>query len=149
MIFDRTASDAEKAIKIREEKVKKGENLTDNEIEILSRGFVGVDTLNRICEKQAELRRLFNDMGYYNTNIVEKQWSEQDLFLKRDMEIISKNNDILKQAYFVFSTTPANGRPIAHYEEFNKIEKILYDLSEMVDDMKSYFKECGDLECGG
>ena len=149
MIFDRTESDVDKAIKIRNEKVKSFEELSEEDINILERGFITLNTINRIEEKQSELKSLFNNMGYYGNKIVNKKWQEQDYFLKSDLERIVKNNNTLKNSYYVFSSTPADAIPIARFEEFNKIEKMLYDLETMVNDMRNRFKRCGTFNCGG
>lgn len=149
MIFDRTASDVDKAIKIRNEKVKSFKELSEEDISILEKGFITINTINRIEEKQSELKCLFNNMGYYGNKIVNKKWQEQDYFLKSDLERIVKNNNTLKNSYYVFSSTPVDAIPIARFEEFNKIEKMLYDLETMVNDMRNRFKRCGTFNCGG
>lgn len=149
MIFDRTASDVDAAIKIRDEKVKSYQELTEEDVDILERGFITLNTINRIEEKQSELKSLLNNMGYYGNKIVNKKWQEQDYFLKSDLERIVKNNNTLKNSYYVFSSTPVDAIPIARFEEFNKIEKMLYDLEKMVNDMKKRFKRCGTFSCGG
>ena len=62
MIFDRTASDVDAAIKIRDEKVKSYQELTEEDVDILERGFITLNTINRIEEKQSELKSLLNNM---------------------------------------------------------------------------------------
>ena len=149
MIFDRTLSDAKQAVTIREEKVKKGKILTADEIYILSRGFMSAGDLNRIESKQEELKTAFNEMGYYNTPTINKSWSEESYFFETDLERIVKNNEILRKAYYIFASTPTDARPKAYFEDLNKIEKMLYDLDQMANDMKSRFKKCGTFNCGG
>lgn len=149
MVFNRTLEEAKQAITIREEKVKKGENLTADDIYILSRGFVSVGDLNRIEGKQEALKGIFNDMGYYNTPTENKLWDEESYFFKTDLQRIVKNNEILRKAYYIFASTPIDARPKAYFEDLNKIEKLLYDLEQMADDMKSRFKKCGTFNCGG
>lgn len=149
MIFDRTLSDVTQAVEIREKKVKGGQELTESDIEILSRGFLTVETLNRISQKQSEIKEILNTMGYYNTPVVVKTWGLGDYFLKSDLENIVKNNEILRKAYYVFATTPKEAVARAHFEELNKIEKTLFDLGEMADDMMSRFRLCGTFNCGG
>lgn len=149
MIFDRTLSDAKQAVTIREEKVKRGKNLTADDIYILSRGFVSVGDLNRIESKQEALKAVFNEMGYYNTPTINKLWNEESYFFKTDLERIVKNNEILRKAYYIFASTPTDARPKAYFEDLNKIEKMLYDLDQMANDMKNRFKKCGTFNCGG
>ena len=72
MIFNRTENDVDKAIKIRAEKVQKFQELTDSDIESLEKGMLTINTLNRIEEKHLELKNLFNNLGYWDTNIITK-----------------------------------------------------------------------------
>lgn len=149
MIFDRTLEDVNNSKKIREEKVKKGIALSQEEVDVLEKGFITIATLNRIESKQQDLKKTFNEMGYYGTQITNKSWSMSGYFLQSDLNRIVKNNDILKNAYFIFSSTPTNAGSKAYFEDLNKIEKMLYDLEIMADDMKKYFKICGTFQCGG
>jgi hypothetical protein len=149
MIYDRTEESVKKAIEIRENKVKSGQELSAEDIAILERGFITIDTISRIEGKQDELKSVFSEMGYYNVPIVHKLWGEGGYFLKSDLERIVKNNKVLKNAYYVFATTPTDATPRTYFEDLNKIEKMLYDLERMVDDMKSRFKRCGTFNCGG
>jgi hypothetical protein len=149
MIFDRTEDDVKNALRIREEKVKNYKELTQEDVETLEKGFITINTITRIENKQKDLKNVFNDKGYYSTPIVSKSWEREDYFLKSDLERIIKNNQILKDAYYVFSTTPTNARARAYFGDLNKIEKMLYDLEMMADDMADKFKLCGTFNCGG
>lgn len=151
MIFDRTQSDVDTAILIRNTKVKKFEALTESDINYLERGTLTINTLNRIEIKQEELKNLFNDMGYWNTPITNKQWTENDIFDnngERDFQRILDNTNVLRQAFFTYKNTP-NTPPISyHYEDINALEKILNDLDVMINDVKSKYKRCGTFRCG-
>lgn len=148
MIFNRTLNDVENSLKIREEKVKKGIELSQDDLDILEKGFLTVGTINRIEQKQQELSKKFIEIGYFN-NIESKSWEFGDFFLKTDFDRIFKNNTILKDSFFVFSTTPIVVNNKVHFENLNKIEKMLYDLQEMLDDVKIRFRSCGTFNCGG
>ena len=160
MIFDRTQNDVDTAILLINEKVKfdpltmkpiNPEALTEIEIAMLEKGTLTINTLNRIENKQDELKNLFNDMGYWNTPIKNKQWTENDIFDnngEKDFQRIIDNTNILRQAFFVYKHTP-NTPPISyHYNDINALEKILYDLDVMINDVKSHYRECGTFECG-
>ena len=151
MIFDRTQNDVDTAIFLRDTKVKKFEELTESEIATLEKGTLTINTLNRIESKQEELKNLFNDMGYWNTPITNKVWGENDIFDnngERDFQRILDNTNILRQAFFVYKDTP-NTPPVSyHYNDINALEKILYDLDVMINDVKSHYRECGTFECG-
>ena len=148
MIFDRTQNDVDTAILLRDTKVKKFETLTESEIATLEKGALTINTLNRIENKQEELKNLFNDMGYWNTPTTNKTWGENDIFNVDEFQRIIDNTNVLRQAFFVYKDTP-NTPPISYYwDDINSLEKILYDLDVMINDIKSYYKECGTFECG-
>ena len=148
MIFDRTQNDVDTAILLRDTKVKKFETLTESEIATLEKGTITINTLNRIESKQEELKNLFNDMGYWNTPTTNKTWGENDIFNVDEFQRIIDNTNVLRQAFFVYKDTP-NTPPISYYwDDINSLEKILYDLDVMINDIKSYYKECGTFECG-
>ena len=148
MIFDRTQEDVDTAILLRNTKVKNFEELTESEIATLEKGTITYNTLNRIENKQEELKNLFNDMGYWNTPITNKLWGENDIFNIDDLQRIIDNTNILRNAFFVYKDTP-NTPPISYYwQDINALEKILYDLDVMINDVKSHYRECGTFESG-
>ena len=148
MIFDRTQNDVDTAVVLRNTKVKKFETLTESDIATLEKGTLTINTINRIENKQEELKNLFNDMGYWNTPTTNKTWSENDIFYIDDFQRIIDNTNVLRQAFFVYKDTP-NTPPISYYwDDINSLEKILYDLDVMINDVKSNYRECGTFECG-
>lgn len=148
MIFDRTQNDVDTAILLRDTKVKKFETLTESEIATLEKGMLTINTLNRIEAKQQELKNLFNDMGYWSTPITNKTWGENNIFNVDEFQRILDNTNVLRQAFFVYKATP-NTPPISYYwDDINSLEKILYDLNVMINDVKSNYRECGTFNCG-
>lgn len=148
MIFDRTQNDVDTAIRLRREKVQTFQELTESEIATLEKGTLTINTLNRIENKQEELKNLFNDMGYWNTPITSKRWSENGIFNANDFQRIINNTNVLRQAFFVYKGTP-NTPPVSyHYNDINALEKILIDLDVMINDVKSHYRECGTFESG-
>ena len=148
MIFDRTQNDVDTAILLRNTKVKKFEMLTESEIATLEKGTLTINTLNRIESKQEELKNLLNGMGYWNTPITNKLWGENDIFNVDEFQRILDNTNALRQAFFIYKDTP-NTPPISfHYNDINALEKILYDLDVMINDVKSHYRECGTFESG-
>ena len=133
MIFDRTQNDVDTAIILRNTKVKfdpitmqptNTEELTESEIATLEKGTITYNTLNRIENKQDELKNLFNDMGYWNTPITNKVWNETQIFNADEFQRIIDNTITLRQAFFVYKNTP-NTPPISyHWQDINALEKI-------------------------
>lgn len=148
MIFDRTQSDVDTAYVIRETKVKTFTTLTDSDTATLERGFLTYNTLNRIEEKQTELKNLLNSIGYYNIDISNKTWQLGDIFNENDFQRILDNENNLRNAFFVYSDTPLTPEISFHYQDINSIEKILYDIDVMINDVKSNYRECGTFESG-
>lgn len=149
LIYNRTESDVEKAKRIRTEKVQTFAELTPEDIEILEKGTLTINTLNRIEEKQEELKNLFEEDFYFVDEIVNKHWNYTDYFKQSDFDRILTNLEMLVKAYLVYTSTPAipDGN-YRKYETINDAEKILFDLDLMINDVKSHYRECGTIECG-
>lgn len=149
MITDRTQSDVDKSLQIRDNKVKTFQTLTDDEIAILERGMLTINTINRIEEKQAELKNLINGLGYWNTQIYNKtDWAVIDVFTEADFQRIIDNENALRNAFFTYADTPNTPALSFHYNDINDLEKILVDLDVMINDVKSNYRECGNFSCG-
>lgn len=148
MIFDRTQNDVDTAISLRSGKVQTFQELTASELEILEKGTITINTLNRIESKQELLKGLFNELGYWNTPITNKAWNETQIFNADEFQRIINNTNVLREAFFVYKDTP-NTPPISyHYNDINALEKIIFDLDVMINDVKSHYRECGAFECG-
>lgn len=148
MIFDRTQNDVDTAVRLRREKVQKFQVLTESEIATLEKGTLTINTLNRIENKQEELKNLFNDIGYWNTPITNKVWGENDIFNFDEFQRIIDNTNVLRNAFFVYKDTP-NTPPISyHWQDINALEKILYDLDVMISNVKADYRYCGEFVCG-
>lgn len=148
MIYDRTRADVDAALSIRSDCVQKGTELTAKQIEQLERGTITINTLNRIENKQKSLKSLFNDMGYWNTPTTNKEWQYTDIFDEVNFQRIIDNLNILRNAFFVFKNTPKIPPVSYHYEDINSLEKILFDLDVMINDVKSRYRRCGTFRCG-
>lgn len=141
MIFDRTVEDAENAIKIRNEKVKNFLELTDEDIEILERGTLTINTLNRIEAKQNVISLMLQTMGY-EVYIETKNWDYDNIFDISDFERWLNNLNIIKNAFFVYENTPyiptmENFK--IDYINLNNIEKFLYDVEEICNKVISIY----------
>ena len=157
MIFDRTQNDVDTARILRNEKVKFDpitmqpinlDELTPTELETLNKGTFNYTDLNRIENKAAELKALFDDIGYFAGSVNTKAWEHSQIFGIEDFERILANLDVLRRAYYIYKETPDIPRARYHFQNINDIEKILFDLETMYEDMKGYVRECGTFECG-
>lgn len=163
MIFDRTQNDVDTAIRLINEKVKFDsvtleplniEQLTPEELEILEKGTFNAGDINRIENKISELRPLLNGMGYWDTDIKNEHshlthfWSTSKIFDTVNFQRIIDNVNVLRNAFFTYNDTPSTPPISYHYEDINSLEKILFDIDVMINDVKSNYRECGNFECG-
>lgn len=148
MIFDRTPEIVDAAKRIRDEKVKNFYELTESDISILERGTLTINTLNRIEEKQEELKNLLNAMGYWNTVTSNRRWDYSDIFNEEEYERILENTRVLRKAFFVYSGTPDTPDVSYHFQSINDLERILFDMDVMLNDIKSKYRRCGTFRCG-
>lgn len=148
MIYNRTQADVDAALEILA-RMKQGEAITDDEKEQLERGTLTFNTLNRIEIKQAQLKHRLNGMGYWNTNVNNVTWGITSYFHPSDFNRIRTQTQILKNAFFTFAETPdLPDDNYRKYQTINDIEKILFDLEEMIKIVKASYVECGTIECG-
>lgn len=149
MIFDRTQNDVDAAVSIRKNKVQKFLELTEEEIEILEKGSLTINTLNRIEDKSQELQNLINELGYFNTDVKVMVWANGGYFKQEDFDRILQNLQKLRNAFFVYSTTPdMPDNNYRKYQTINDVEKILNDLGVMINDVKANYRYCGEIKCG-
>ena len=148
MITNRTQYDVDTAISIIKNKVQKFQELTESDIATLERGTMTYNALNRIENKQELLKGLFNEMGYWNTNITNKVWGENNIFNIDEFQRILDNTNILRNVFFVYKDTPKTPPISYRWQDINALEKILNDLDVMINDVKSHYRECGTFECG-
>ena len=149
MIFDRTQNDVDTAIILSRENVQKFQALTESEIATLEKGMLTINTLNRIETKQEELKNLLDSDVYFVENFESKSWGYTDYFKQADFDRILDNLSKLKRAYFVYSTTPqVTDNNYRRYQTINAVEHILNDLDLMIRDVKSHYRQCGNVECG-
>ena len=148
MIFDRTQEHVERAKVLILEKVKQGQTLTNDDIQVLERGTLTINTLNRIEAKSKELHKKLNDAAYFSKNISTKEYTYNDIFDETDFQKMLDNLNVIVQSYYTKSDTPSIPSMRYHFENFNAIEKILHDIEEIYDSMLSQYRECGTFKSG-
>lgn len=148
LVFNRTQKDVDEARHIRRDYIQKGLAINEEQREKLERGTITVNTLNRIETAQEELSNMLNSMGYYGCNAQNQKWDEYDIFQKKDFSRILKNLEMLKNSFFWFWHTPDVPELKYYYRNVNDIEKIMYDLFDMADQLKQRYRICGTFSCG-
>lgn len=149
MIYDRTIEDVTQALEIRKNYVQKGLPLEQSQIDILERGTLTINTINRIENKIQELQNKFNEIYYFCGDVSIKNWQYSQIFYyKTEFTRILHNIELLMQAFYVKNDTPQIPEIDIYFQNINDMEKILYDLETVYNDMQLLFRECGTFECG-
>lgn len=142
MITDRTEADVIEAKRLYSEKVQKFIPLTDEEMQTLERGFIGLSTINRIEAKQAELRDILKEMGYYIGG-ENKQWERGEFFKRQDLQRLVMNT---KQAFPVEYNEAIF--PFFQYRYINRLEEFCAVVEAKIEEIKALYTVCGTVECG-
>ena len=151
MIYDRTKEDVENAIKIREEKIKHFLPLSEEDIEIIERGFFTKKSVNRIEQKEYDLCALLREMGYYNIGLPSEnkvEWVSTDIFYQEDLRRIFCMCSKFKQGFFSLSFFPEKMEIGGGFENINSLEKTLHDIEQTAESVKRKYKKCGKVVAG-
>lgn len=149
MIYDRTIEDVTQALEIRKNYVQKGLPIEQSQIDILERGTLTINTINRIENKIQELQNKFNEIYYFCGDVSIKNWQYSQIFYyETEFARILHNIELLMQAFYVKDDTPQIPEIDVYFQNINDMEKILYDLETVYNDMQLLFRECGTFECG-
>lgn len=146
MIYDRTQQDVDKASELFETKVKAFIPLTAEEEAIMERGRVTIDTLNRIENNQKYIHDALKQIGYSDLGVTNKKWSGTEVFYDDDLKRLVDNTKILRDNFFVYSQNIENPSPYFRYTDFNNIEKLLDEMSDIV--IKILFWETNETIAG-
>lgn len=150
MIFERTQEDVDEAKKIRDEKVKNFKTLSEDEINTLERGFFTINTLNRIEQKQHELYTNLLEYGYDTSCINKTDWANNDIVVLSVYTRLLNNLDNLKNGFTYLKDGAATPTSMLDIESMNAVEKILYDIENLMNNMvNSWIYVCDEYYCGG
>ena len=118
LIFDRTQNDVENGT---------------------SKGYYNYTDLNRVetwCEYLADL---LNSYSYPVSISIKKNWNMSDLPNVNDMERIRCNVNVIKTAFYSYTDIPENLNYMT-IEKANAIEKILYEIDNLIRNMGNEFR---------
>lgn len=147
-MFDRTQQDVDKSIKIINEKIKKGLSISEEDVATLERGTITINTINRIEERQAYLKSLFDSQAYYTKPIINYIWDYEKIFDESHFKALINDTYILRDSFFDYAETPKELFLDYTYQNINNLEKILFDLKRMMDFVMSNYRECDTFYCG-
>ena len=126
LIFDRTQKD-----------------ITDK----TKKSYYNFDDLNRIEQWCEHVAKLLNSYAYFVDIKIKKDWTMLDFPRQSEMERIRQNINRLKEAYYSFTQIPANLEKMT-WQKANDIEKILFEIDTLLNNMISQFYYCGEVYAG-
>ena len=141
-IFDRTQADVDFAIS----KIAEWRNNGSTDVYEL-KGCFNVSDINRI---EGNIQYLLEHLSalYYFPHTVSKTWSMTGLPNIDDVTRIIQNVRKTINAFYQTSNAPVLPNTLLSYSEINDLEKNLYLMKQILDDMILSFRECGTFNCG-
>jgi len=127
LIFDRTQSD-----------------LNNN----TAKAFYNYNDLNRIEEWCEYIEGELNTYHYYCNIIIKTNWTIYDMPTVSEIERIRNNVNTLKQAYYSFTNIPTSLENMT-IQKANAVEKILFEINDLIFKMTAEFRKCGTFYSGG
>ena len=137
-VYDRTLADVEYA----------RQQLENNINTIDLKGCLNPNHLMRIENNTRYLADELNKLYYSNAITTQSSWGYSDLPNVTHITRIINNVNKILSAYQKPKNTPTLPSTLLTYEQVNALEKNLYLIKEMHDDMIKSFKECGSFNCG-
>lgn len=141
-IFDRTYADVSYAIAQINEWKATGKGGTD-----FLKGCLNVGDINRIEDNIAYLNTELSKL-YYFPRTTSKTWTMEGIFRIVDATRIVENIEKIISQFFQIPDAPALPDTMLSYEQINSIEANLYYIKNILDHMKTLFRECNTFECG-
>lgn len=137
-VFDRTQEDVDYA--------KTQLSLGINDVEY--KGCFNPLDINRIEGDTQYLSDALNTLRYANKVSTVQNWAKESLPYKSHLDRIINNVSVLWGKYYKPAGSVDLPTTLLTFEQVNALEKNIYLLKEMLDDMISSFRECGTFACG-
>lgn len=150
LVFDRTQKDVDRAVEIiRQVKTLGIDNVSDDIKELHNNGLKGCYNLSDIRRIYAVISNLLinlNENGYSPATEL-KTYLDNDIFDESDIKIYLDNIKNLRNGIAVFSSTPQtpNINEWINFNVANDIEKILFDITEILELVELSRIHCGTI----
>ena len=114
---------------------------------LTSKAYYNYEDLNRIEKWCKYLSEFLNNYNYFVSIEAKTDWSMLNFPTQSELERIRQNINRLQQAYFSFTQIPENLEYMT-WRKANDIEKILYEINTLLNNMISQFYHCGEVFSG-
>lgn len=136
-VYDRTQSDVDYA--------KQQLALKINNVDY--KGCFNVSDINRIENNTRYLADMLVSLYYFNA-LTTSSWSRSGLPSKKHIDNIISNIRTMWNKWAKPPDAEELPSTLLTYEQVNNIEKNIFLLKEMLDNMMGAFRECNTFECG-
>lgn len=137
-VFDRTLADVEYA---RQQLMKNINNVD-------YKGCFNTPDVVRIENNTRYLADELIKLYYFNSTSTQGAWSRSGVMTSGDVTRLINNVNKILVAYQRPKNIPDLPTTLLTYEQVNALEKNLYMIKEMLDEMILSFRECGTFNCG-
>lgn len=137
-VFDRTLADVEYA------KSQLAKNINNVDF----KGCFNTTDILRIENNARYLADTLNELCYCNNITTQSSWATSSIPDVTNIVRIINNVSKLISAYHKPSNAPDLPTTLLTYEQVNALEKNLYLIKQMLDNMIASFRECGTFGCG-
>lgn len=137
-IFDRTLADVEYA----------KQQLANNINNVDFKGCFNAKDILRIENNARYLADTLNNLCYRNNITTQSSWTVNSIPDVTNIVRIINNVSKLINAYYKPNNAPTLPTTLLTYEQVNALEKNLYLIKEILDNMIASFRECGTFVCG-
>ena len=143
-VYDRTVADVEYALtKIQEWKEVGATNTSD------LKGCFNLSDMNRIENNIKYLSDTLTDLYYFPTeSVVTKTWDRTGLPTVTDINRLIQGIRIIISSYYPPTNAPELPTTLISIEDVNSIERNLYRIKVILDNMLLSIRECDTFYCG-
>ena len=110
-----------------------------------TKGYFNVEDINRVEEWSRYIADLLNSYGYEINISTKTDWEISDFLNISQMERVRSNVKKIRDVYYSLETTPTIPTTLNkfNYIKANEIERILYDIENVMAYSKLYFVRSG------
>lgn len=115
------------------------------------KAYYNASDLNRVETATEYIAKLLKLYSYFKSDLVcKKDWLMSDFPTNAEMERYLNNIRLLIDSFYVKKDTPSlpNNMNYLDIKKANNIEKVLYDLNNLIENMISQFNYCGEIYSG-
>ena len=137
-VFDRTQADVDYAKAQLKQRINS----------VALKGCLNWEDLNRIEINIEGLANELSNLYYFADVLAYTTWNDSDIPRMPDIIRITDNIRTLWEKFYKPPDSVDLPDTLLTFEQVNAIEKNLYLIKELLDDMTNSFGECGVLTCG-